>query len=430
MAFTEYPNGGLWSTTLPSGQRTYYEQLLLDTIRMKSILMPFCAVKEDFAARDTGQITYTEVLDAAPNWNPVSEQSIWLKGSYIDSRTVNLNLSIYGGVMRLSDFAELTNYWNNGDLRGLIRGKLGQMVVDELDILARNAFLAHPLPFYSKVGATTRTDLAATDTFPLTMVEDMRTDLEEHDIPGVMTTGDGDGQTIVCVTTPRVIHDIRQNLGNSAAWNEVNNYTQTGRKFTSEVGTWDGVRFVKTNRNWLRNYGNVVFQTTLVSDTVEGQGSAATVDTIYAVGQTGSTRTIPCTAVTGFAVGDYVTIHDKTTGLGAGKPPVETDGTQETVRIVAIDTVGKTISLAKPLLKPHVAGDFVTKGVDIHTSMFMGGPSVVYGVGERPNIMVLPRIDDLQMIQRFSWRGFFKFQQFRPEFLRVVFSGGASQKSF
>src|SRR5512133_1260507 len=113
MAFTEYPYGAIWSTTLPNGQRTYFESLLLDTIRTKSILVPYCAVKEDFAAKDTGKITYTEVLDGEPNWNPVAEDTIWLKGSHLDSRTVSIDLSIYGGVMKLSDFAELTNFWNN-----------------------------------------------------------------------------------------------------------------------------------------------------------------------------------------------------------------------------------------------------------------------------------------------------------------------------
>jgi len=421
MAFTEYPNGAIWSTTLPNGQRTYFEALLLDTIRTKSILVPYCAVKEDFAAKDTGKITYTEVMDAEPNWNPVSEDTIWLKGSHLDSRTVSIDLAIYAGVMKLSDFAELTNFWNNGDLRGLIRGKLGQMVVDEMDILARNAFLTHPNPIYAGTGNSARADLLATDLFDLALVEDIRTELEEHDVPGVMTSEDGGGETIVCVTTPRVIHDIRN--GNHE-WNDVQNYHATGRKLTAEAGNWNGTRFVKTNRNKLRNHGVVTQQTTLNGATVEGQGSAATVDGIYAVGQSTSTRTITVASTTGFVVGDYVTIHDVDLNGGAGNPPLETDGTQETRRVVAVPN-GTTLSFDKPLLKPHATGDLLTKGVDLHVSMFMGGPSVVLGVAERPNIMVLPRIDDLQMVQRFSWRAFLKFQMFRPEYLRVVYSGGS-----
>ena len=44
--------------------------------------------------------------------------------------------------------------------------------------------------------------------------------------------------------------------------------------------------------------------------------------------------------------------------------------------------------------------------------MFHGGSSVVYGVGERPNVIVPPKYDDLQMVNRIGWRGFVKFQQF------------------
>jgi hypothetical protein len=66
---TSYETGALYSTSLPSGQRAYYEQLLLDTLRTQSILVPYAIVKEDFRARDTGQIVYTEVFDPEPNWN-------------------------------------------------------------------------------------------------------------------------------------------------------------------------------------------------------------------------------------------------------------------------------------------------------------------------------------------------------------------------
>ncbi len=92
----QYETGAIFSTNLPTGQRTYYESLLLETIRTKSILVPYCAIKEDFRARDTGVINYTEVLDAEPNWNAVAETDIWLKGSHLDSRSVQITLEIYG----------------------------------------------------------------------------------------------------------------------------------------------------------------------------------------------------------------------------------------------------------------------------------------------------------------------------------------------
>ena len=270
----------------------------------------------------------------------------------------------------------------------------------------------------------TREDVLATDLFDPDFGELARTHLEEAEIPGVAAVGDGDGATIVCVTTPRVIHDIRTAAG--SGWLEVQNYQSTGRKFTSEVGMWAGVRYVRTQRNVLRNYGKVTHQTTLSADTVPGQGAAATVDVVYSVGQSTSTRYVTVADETGFAVGNIVTVHSKDAGDGAGHPPVETDGTQETRRIVAIDAATNKLVFDKPLLKPHTAGDFVTVGVSLHASIFMGGPAVVYGVGERPTPVMPPKIDDLQMVNRYGWRGFLKFQMFRPEFIELHLTSGST----
>ena len=86
----EYETGVMYSGAMPSWQRTYYSGVLMDTIRMKSIMVPFCAVKEDFAARDTGVMVYSEVFDTAPNWNPLTENSLWLSGTHLDTRSITL----------------------------------------------------------------------------------------------------------------------------------------------------------------------------------------------------------------------------------------------------------------------------------------------------------------------------------------------------
>ena len=165
-------------------------------------------------------------------------------------------------------------------------------------------------------------------------------------------------------------------------------------------------------------------QTTLAAATAKGQGSAATVDGVYSVGQSNSTRyvTVATGEAANFAVGDTVTIHSQNAGDGAGHPPVETDGTQETRRIVGIS--GDNVSFDKPLLKEHASGDFVTKGTPIHQSIFMGGAAVAFGIAERPTPTFPPKIDDLLMINRVGWRGMFKFQQFRPEWIEVHETSG------
>lgn len=419
-----YETGTRWSSTLPAGQRTYYESLLLETLRTKSVLIPFTVVKEDFRARDTGVIVYSEVMDTDPDYNALAETTIWLTGAHLDSRSVQIQLEIHGDTIKISDYNELVNYWNGGDLRGIVQGKLGQNQVDYLDILARNAFLSAPYKTLAG-GRSTIYGLLQTDVFDPDYCENARTHLEEREVPGVASPEDGGGGVIVCVTSPRVIHDIRTAVGSK--WLEVQGYAGGFRKFNSEAGMWNGVRFIKTNRLRLFNYGLVGAATTLDGATIPGQGSAATVDSVYSVGQSGSTRTVDFTSAASFAVGDVVTIHSASVyendGAG-GKAPSLADGTQETRRIVSINT--NAVAFDRPLLKAHASGALVTKGVTLNASIFMGGPAVVYGVGERPHPIVLPKIDDMGMVQRFTWRGFVKLQMFRPELLEVVWSGGST----
>ena len=136
--------GNIWSSSIPSWQRTYYEELLLETLRTKSILMPFTKMKMDPAARNSGIVTYTEVYDTDPNYNPLAETDIWLRGAALDSRSVSIALAIYGDTLKFSDYSDIVSYINKGDMKGLVREKLGQNQRDMLDILARNAFLSHP----------------------------------------------------------------------------------------------------------------------------------------------------------------------------------------------------------------------------------------------------------------------------------------------
>jgi hypothetical protein len=77
-------------------------------------------------------------------------------------------------------------------------------------------------------------------------------------------------------------------------------------------------------------------------------------------------------------------------------------------------------------MKAHANGDYVTRAVDVHASVLHGGPSVVYGIGEAPHPVFPPTYDDLMIIQRLGWRGFLKFQMFRPEFFQVAETGAST----
>lgn len=421
--------GAHYAANMPSWQRDYYSLLLLENMRKKSILVPYTNIHSDYAAADSGTIVYSEVYDTEPNINALAETNVWLQGAYLDSRTVNIGLEIHGDLLKFSDYSKVVQYIKAGDMDGLVSDKIGQNQTDYLDILARNAFLSHPAPQRLLSGTLTpsgaRTSITASDVFNPDFAELARIWLEEKDVPGVQNPDDGAGQVIVCATTPRVVHDIRTAAG--SAWLDVQNYHSTGRKFTAEAGMWGGVRFVKTNRLWLRNHGSVTTQTTLNGATVPGQGSAATVDSVYSVGQSTSTRYVDVASSTGFVVNQWVTIHDVNLNGGASNPPIESDGTLEHRRIVAVDSGGANrLTFDKPLLKNHASGDLVTFGVDVHSSIFMGGPGVVFGIGEAPHVIVPPKHDDLMMVNRYGWRGFLKFQVFRPEFFEVIETTGST----
>jgi len=403
--------GMIWSSTLPDWQRTYYSMLLLETLRMKSILVPYCTVKTDYAAANSGIVTYTEIYDTEPDTNALSESNIWLRGAHLDSRTVNIQLEIHGDIMKFSDYNSIVQYVKAGDMDGLVREKIGQNQVDYVDILARNAFATAPYKLYGN-DATSRATLGSDDYMSLTQINKMRAQLEDMEVPGVAHTEADNITTLVMTTTPRTIYGIREN---NALWREANEYAGSARLFNGEVGTWGGVRFVTTNRLRLWNAGTVAHQSTLVGATDPGQGAEQTVDAVYTVGQSTSRRYIEVANSTGFTAGMYITIHS----ADLGTTVLETDGTGETRRIEKV-LAGNRLSLNKPLLKPHASGDYVTNGLDVHMSILHGGPAVVEGIGEAPNVILPPKFDDLMMLNRVGWRGFLKFQMFRPEYIRVM----------
>src|SRR5512146_2605541 len=117
----ELTTGLIWSSTLPEWQRTYFSALLMETLRTKSILVPFTILKNDPAAQQTGKVTYSEVFDTDPGFNPLTESSIWPKGAAQDSRSVSNELTIYGHTLKISDYADIDQYINNGNLKGLVQ---------------------------------------------------------------------------------------------------------------------------------------------------------------------------------------------------------------------------------------------------------------------------------------------------------------------
>jgi hypothetical protein len=66
---------------------------------------------------------------------------------------------------------------------------------------------------------------------------------------------------------------------------------------------------------------------------------------------------------------------------------------------------------------------YVTKGLDVHMSVFLAGPNpVACAVGKPPVFHNPPPIDDLEAQVRFSYEMMLKFQCWEPRFAHVLFS--------
>ena len=77
-------------------------------------------------------------------------------------------------------------------------------------------------------------------------------------------------------------------------------------------------------------------------------------------------------------------------------------------------------------MKDHLAGDYVTNGIDVHSSIFRAARAWCTASAKPRNVVLPPKYDDLMMVNRYGWRGFLKFQQFRPEYLEIVESAGST----
>ncbi len=430
MSLTDYGLGTNWSDTLPTGLRTYYEAKLLANIRTESIFVPLCLVKEDFAAKQTGVMTFTEVFDPEPDWTPVAENTLWMPGISLDTRQITLTLEGHGDVLKWSDYAPILNYWEGGGAgyEAMLLDKLGYNAASYLDILALNAHLAAPNVMYAG-GKTGRFALTTSDTYSPKRGARARLRLEEMGIPGVTSVEDGGGMTVLGIGAPRIVDDIREytdDNGKNLWWDRMA-YAKPDLAMKFEAGAWGGVRYIKARRMLLRNYGVVTNQSTLAAPTVAGQAATATHQG-YTVGQATSTRYVAVADASGFVAGQVVTIHSQDVndadGFG-GYAPSRADGTQEDRLIITVDTSTNRLTFDKPLSKPHAQGDYVTKGLDLTPVIIMGGPSVAMGVAERPVPTRPPKIDDREMINRAGWRAMLKFQQFRPEFVYVIWAAAS-----
>lgn len=325
-------------------------------------------------------------------------------------------------------------------LNKIITEGLGYMMTHQLDKLARDAFLKAPFALYGPTGTKSNfSQITNTDTVTINILQDIRLGLKERNIPVAVDESAGLGETIWCVTTPGVMLDLRREAaaGKNDTFIELYRYNNPSVIVNGEVGTMHNVRFIETNNAVLYNCGAIIAQANIKAPINTGDGApdpeTTAVDSIEYVGQPDATHHITVDTTTGIEIGDIVTIHvDRTSAHGVTNGVDYTDGKLTNRRVVA--KTATTLTFERPIMedfKTDLGGTiygYVTKGTNIHTMMFFSGSDgVAMGVAQPPTIRAPRPVDDLDMIQRFTYDMYLGYQPFNKNAYEIVYLAGSNR---
>lgn len=447
--FDTYYADNPWEV-IDKNQRTWYDPDLIAMFRQSALFTPTIQFVKNLGDVRATKMVLSQLLDPHPDYTALAVRQIWMPASHIDSRQVEITFSRYGGKVAYTNYDDMVTYWrqnNSEGIRQIMRGALGQHMVDVLDLLARNAYIKGSLDtgyvLYTG-GGTTFNDIGTGDTFILSDAMDIWLGMTMRGVASALGAS-GAANNIICYTTPSVIYDIQKG-NNSDEWISVHQYADQAALLRYEVGSYKNVRFVQSPKLVLWNAGAITAQGSVTAAIHAGDGApnpgSAKVDGTWQVGQTSGGITNYITvgswgtgSLSNIAVNDVITIHVTRTssyGITNGVDPFE--GTAHVRRVVAKTATPDHIVLDKPIMidmDTDLGGGvyaYVTKGRNIHSSIFVGGPqAIVSGVAAAPRLHAPPPVDDFEMVQRFSWDGYFGYQVYNPEVFEVIFSAGTTR---
>lgn len=436
---------------ISTNERMYYDPLLRDVYRLKAIFGQYITYAQNLRDRGAKTMTVTSLYDIHPNFDRLGLRTMWMPASHVDTKNQTLTFERYGGKVAYDAYTPIITYWNAQAVSGggklnaisaIVNDKLGQHMTDVMDMLARNAILQSPFKLFGS-GKTSFNDLTVDDTATTSMLNEVHLGMKYRGVPYAQT-GNGSVGTIVCITSPGVLHDLQQQT-DPKDWLVPMAYGDPSRLLNSEVGTFRNIRFVETPKATLFNCGKILIQATVKTAINAGDGTPASlVDGTFVVGQPGATKRITLadgTDMTQFSVGDIVTIHSaRTNEFGVTNGVDYRDGTLHNRRIVGIiNESGPTVKglqFDEPIMIDFTTAldtnvyAYVTKGLHVHAMMFVGGrDGIVAGVGRPPRLHAPPPVDDFNMIHRFSWDSYMGYNLWNPKVLETVFVSGSFRYS-
>lgn len=448
--FDSYYSDNPWEV-IDKNQRTWYDPDLIAMFRQSALFTPTVQFIKNLGDVRATKMVMTQLLDPHPDYTALAMRQIWMPASHVDSRQVEIEFNRYGGKVAYSNYDDMVTYWrqnNQAGIRNIMRGALGQHMVDVLDLLARNAYIKGAYDSgYSLIsgGGSSFNDIGVDDTFDVGTAMDIWLGMTMRGVASAQGPS-GVANNIICYTSPSVIYDIQKG-SKSDEWISVNQYANPSSLLRYEVGTYKNVRFVQSPKLVMWNAGAITAQGSITAAIHAGDGApnpaSTKVDNVYQVGQTtaGIAHSISVGSwgtgtVADIKVNDIVTIHLTRTnayGVTNGVNPFE--GTAHVRRVVAVsDDTPDLIVLDKPIMV-DMATDlgggvyaYITKGRNIHSSIFVGGPqAIVSGVAMAPRLHTPPPVDDFEMVQRFSWDAYLGYSAYAPEVFEVVLSAGTTR---
>lgn len=437
-----------WSG-LDDVNRDWWVPELMQTIIQESLFYKMVDYSIDLRNKRTQRMIFEQPIEMEPDTEARENRGLWLPDLYFDRRKLEVTTLSYGSKVQAHKYDDYVFQWlengqKNPDLRGFLRRRLGPVMVQTLDILARNAFLSNPVNRSFADDATGFHDLASTDTFNPEIVRGIWLDMGFQ--PGTYT---GMIPMLVSPAATYAVKTADASVSDYVTWYKS---ADAGQLLNYAIGDFENTQFLQHNTMVLWNVGTVLAQASITSAISEGDGApdpegTERVDGVWMVGSSEATHYIQLSAITdpgsdedGFKAGDVITLHR--TRPTADDEMATEDGVvwnhhANVVRTIhSVNYSTNRITLKTPILTDKYSTEvssglygFVTKGRDVHAALALKGPQgVVAGVTQPPEFHTLPPIDDREAIWRFSWDAYLKYQLFRPENFEVHFHAGALRR--
>lgn len=447
---------------ITQNERTWYDPLLMDIYSRASVYSQYVRMKIDMNAVQSREIVFNSTIPPRPNIGVLGNRDKEASRLFVDSFQKRITVQRYGNGMSLHKESQMFSYWKrNGDygLIPIINQSLGQAMVDHLDLLARNAYFEN---YYAMFGDGSETGFSGIDAtqadnhMSTNLLDAIWLGMKDRKVPWAAYPGQYNQGEVVCVTSPGALYDLKRevNSNNNAAnqFVNINLYQQNTQLLNGEIGTYRNVRFVETPMAILWNAGEVIAQSPIKVAVKPGDGApdptTTPVEGVRYVGQPAARHYIEVADVTGFEVGDVVTVHqlrgDGTDGRSVPDGLDFTDPMAQNLEIWSINVGANRITFKEPYmmvsldsaegLETDLGGTvfgYVTKGTNVHTALFFNtayNNGVVAGVAQPPRIYLPPAIDDFLSIYRITYDMFLKYQLWEPGVFEVAFLAGSNKQ--